>query len=184
VSKDASPWLVYRTRFLVRARRLTRPLVFVDALGREHRGEKGDYLVKSAEGARSITPRKIFEDIYVAMGFSRASLSSLPASAPPSPRTADITRAPEAGETGSKGQAACGKSTAHRASRPLIAFDTICGDNVLTDPIYGSTVAIPYDIIASGNGGGMNARLKKELGRWPRRGNQAPSPKSNSVLPE
>ena len=183
MSKDASPWQVYRTRFLVRARRLTRPLVFVDALGREHRGEKGDYLVKSAEGARSITPRKIFEDIYVAMGFSRRALS-LPASAPPSHQTADTSRAPEPVETRSKGQAPCGKSTAHRASRPLIAFDTICGDNVLTDPIYGSTVAIPYDLIASGNGGGMNARLKKELGRWPRRGDQAPSPKSNSVLPE
>ena len=31
MSKAASPWQVYRTRFLVRARRLTRPLVFVDA---------------------------------------------------------------------------------------------------------------------------------------------------------
>ena len=183
MSKAASPWQVYRTRFLVRARRLTRPLVFVDALGREHRGEKDDYLVKSAEGARSIAPRKIFEDIYVAMGFSWAALA-LQASAPPSDRTADTSQAPEPVGARSKGQVPCGKPMAHRASRPLIAFDTICGDNVLTGPIYGSTVAIPYDVIASGNGGGMNARLKEELGRLPRRGDQVPSLKSSSVLPE
>jgi hypothetical protein len=59
---------VYRTRFLVRARQLTEPLIFIDALGREHKGEKGDYLVESPDGAKRITPKHIFEDIYVAMG--------------------------------------------------------------------------------------------------------------------
>jgi hypothetical protein len=68
VRKASSQWQVYRTRFLVRARQLTEPLVFVDALGREHRGDKGDYLVESSDGTRRIAPRHIFEDIYVAMG--------------------------------------------------------------------------------------------------------------------
>ncbi len=62
-----SDWKVYRTRFLVRARQLTGPLFFVDALGREHEGSKGDYLVVSSDGSRRIAPQKLFEDIYVAM---------------------------------------------------------------------------------------------------------------------
>jgi len=60
-----SPWTVYRTRFVVRARRLTEPLVFTDALGREHSGLPGDYLVESSQGFRRITPQTLFEDIYV-----------------------------------------------------------------------------------------------------------------------
>ena len=62
------PRNIYRTRFLIKAKQLTEPLVFVDALGREHRGRPGDYLVESSDGRRSIQPREIFEDIYVAMG--------------------------------------------------------------------------------------------------------------------
>ena len=58
-------WTVYRTRFLVRACQLTEPLAFTDALGREHAGNPGDYLVESYEGCFCITPRDIFEDIYV-----------------------------------------------------------------------------------------------------------------------
>ncbi len=58
-------WTVYRTRFLVRACQLTQPMVFTDALGREHSGEPGDYLVESSEGCFRITARKIFEDVYV-----------------------------------------------------------------------------------------------------------------------
>jgi hypothetical protein len=58
-------WTVYRTRFLVRACQLTKPMVFIDALGREHSGEPGDYLVESSEGWFRITSRKIFEDVYV-----------------------------------------------------------------------------------------------------------------------
>jgi hypothetical protein len=60
-----SQWTVYRTRFLVRARKLTEPLFFTDALGREHRGQPGDYLVESSSGFCRIAPRTIFEDIYV-----------------------------------------------------------------------------------------------------------------------
>jgi hypothetical protein len=60
-----SQWTVYRTRFLVRARQLTEPLVFTDALGREQSGRPGDYLVESSDGIRRITTQAIFEDIYV-----------------------------------------------------------------------------------------------------------------------
>jgi hypothetical protein len=65
--KAATEWNVYRTRFLVRARQLTEPLSFVDVLGREHRGDTGDYVVESSDGSRRIAPREIFEDIYVVM---------------------------------------------------------------------------------------------------------------------
>jgi len=58
-------WTVYRTRFLVRARQLTEPLVFTDALGREQSGQPGDYLVESSDGIRRITTQALFEDIYV-----------------------------------------------------------------------------------------------------------------------
>ena len=64
----ASEWTTYRTRFLIKARQLDAPLVFVDALGREHSGQKGDYLVLSSDGSQRIAPREIFEDIYVPMG--------------------------------------------------------------------------------------------------------------------
>jgi hypothetical protein len=60
-------WKTYRTRFLVKAKRLNASLSFVDHLGRQHAGRKGDYLVESSEGVISIAPRQIFEDIYVAM---------------------------------------------------------------------------------------------------------------------
>jgi hypothetical protein len=62
-----SEWNVYRTRFLIKARQLTEPLVFVDFLGREHRGNPGDYLVESSDGTRRIAAREIFEDIYVVL---------------------------------------------------------------------------------------------------------------------
>jgi hypothetical protein len=68
VRKTSALWKIYRTRFLIKARQLTQPLHFVDALGREHHGEAGDYLVESSDGSRRIAPRLIFEDVYVAMG--------------------------------------------------------------------------------------------------------------------
>ena len=60
-------WKTYRTRFLVKAKQLNSALSFVDALGRQHSGRKGDYLVESSDGVVSIAPRQIFEDIYVSM---------------------------------------------------------------------------------------------------------------------
>jgi len=58
-------WKTYRTRFLVKAKQLSSSLSFVDHLGRQHCGRKGDYLVESSEGILCIAPRRIFEDIYV-----------------------------------------------------------------------------------------------------------------------
>jgi hypothetical protein len=63
--KASSPWITYRTRFLVKAKQLTSSLTFTDALGRLHSGRKGDYLVESSDGVLRIAPRQIFEDIYV-----------------------------------------------------------------------------------------------------------------------
>ena len=63
--KATNPWITYRTRFLVKAKQLTASLNFTDALGRQHSGRKGDYLVESSDGVLRIAPRQIFEDIYV-----------------------------------------------------------------------------------------------------------------------
>ena len=63
-------WKTYRTRFLVKAKQLNSNLTFTDHLGRQHSGRKGDYLVESCDGVLSITPRRIFEDIYVSMGLT------------------------------------------------------------------------------------------------------------------
>jgi hypothetical protein len=70
-------WKTYRTRFLVKAKQLSSGLTFVDHLGRQHCGRKGDYLVESCDGVLSIAPRQIFEDIYVSMPLT----SGQPASA-------------------------------------------------------------------------------------------------------
>jgi hypothetical protein len=63
--KATNPWITYRTRFLVKGQQLTTSLTFIDLLGRQHCGRKGDYLVESSDGVLSIAPRQIFEDIYV-----------------------------------------------------------------------------------------------------------------------
>ena len=60
-------WKSYRTRFLVNAKQLNSTISFVDHLGRQHHGRKGDYLVESSDGVVSVAPRRIFEDIYVPM---------------------------------------------------------------------------------------------------------------------
>jgi hypothetical protein len=61
----ANPWVTYRTRFLVKAKQLTASLSFTDALGRQHSGGKGDYLVEYSDYVLRIVPRQIFQDIYV-----------------------------------------------------------------------------------------------------------------------
>jgi len=71
-----SQWTVYRTRFLVRARQLTEPLVFTDALGREQSGRAGDYLVETSTGIRRITGQALFEDIYVPLAQSNNNVAS------------------------------------------------------------------------------------------------------------
>jgi hypothetical protein len=77
VKKIFTGWKTYRTRFLVRAQQLDQMLSFTDILGREHRGQIGDYLVESSDGTRSIAPRAIFEDIYVEMGMVEPSVRSV-----------------------------------------------------------------------------------------------------------
>jgi len=79
VNRTQSNWQIYRTRFLVKAKQLAEPMFFVDALGREHRGQKGDYLVESSDGLQRIAPQQIFEDIYVPMEPARSVNAALPA---------------------------------------------------------------------------------------------------------
>jgi hypothetical protein len=67
--KPTNSWITYRTRFLVKAKPLTTNLTFTDALGRQHSGRKGDYLVES-DGVLRIASRQIFEDIYVPLAAS------------------------------------------------------------------------------------------------------------------
>jgi len=82
VRKSSAEWKIYRTRFLIKAKQLTQPFAFVDALGREHYGQAGDYLVESSDGAKRIAPRLIFEDVYVAMGPANEPCPIPPKSAP------------------------------------------------------------------------------------------------------
>ena len=72
----SSEWKTDRTRFLVKAKQLTSTLSFTDHLGRQHCGRRGDYLVESYDGVLSIAPRRIFEDIYVAMTGGEIALSN------------------------------------------------------------------------------------------------------------
>jgi hypothetical protein len=86
VTRTDGEWTTYRTRFLVRAQQLQQPLTFVDCIGREHSGQKGDYLVQSSDGSRRIAPREIFEDIYV------------PIDSPESPTSAPVQLVPPQAE--------------------------------------------------------------------------------------
>ncbi len=60
-------WKIYRTRFLVRATKLTETTVIVDEWGKPQTGQPGDYLVQCSDGTHRISPRHIFEDVYVEM---------------------------------------------------------------------------------------------------------------------
>jgi len=84
-------WNLYRTRFLVRARQLTQPLVFTDSFGREHCGQPGDYLLETSDGVRRIASRTLFEDIYVPLSPEKFSLS--PVAVQKRSTAADIPRA-------------------------------------------------------------------------------------------
>ncbi len=78
-------WKTYRTRFLVKAKQLSSNLSFIDPLGRQHCGRKGDYLVESSDGVVSIAPRQIFEDIYVPMSLlGESGAENMISDAPPS----------------------------------------------------------------------------------------------------
>lgn len=99
--KTPNEWITYRTRFLVKAKQLQYSLSFTDALGRQHAGRKGDYLVESSDGVLRIAPRQIFEDVYVAMSAkpeeSPASLPLPPSLARKSPQPCRERRSPNLG---------------------------------------------------------------------------------------
>lgn len=76
----ADSWTTYRTRFLVKAKQLATSFSFTDALGRQHSGRKGDYLVEFSGGILRIASRELFEDIYVPITLEQ-SRPSIPANA-------------------------------------------------------------------------------------------------------
>ena len=100
--RNTTEWTTYRTRFLIQARQLEEPLTFVDCLGREHSGQSGDYLVQSSDGAWRITPREIFEDVYVPIELPDPTCPARALASPPgsllasaqrlNPRTAEALR--------------------------------------------------------------------------------------------
>ncbi len=67
MKQSRSSWKIYRTRYLVTAKRLTGQCEVVDSLGRRMIGEPGDYLVVGSDGSQRIARREIFEDLYVEM---------------------------------------------------------------------------------------------------------------------
>jgi hypothetical protein len=69
-------WNTYRIRSLIRAKRLTEYVSFTDPLGRTHSGDPGDYLVQSPDGQLRITPRQVFEDVYVILERQEPEFSS------------------------------------------------------------------------------------------------------------
>ena len=87
--RATTPWITYRTRFLVKAKQLTTSLSFTDALGRQHSGRKGDFFVESSDGVLRIAPRQIFEDIYVPLlaGEISESIALRPLRETPPPQT-------------------------------------------------------------------------------------------------
>jgi hypothetical protein len=90
----ATPWTTYRTRFLVQAKQLTTSLTFTDALGRQHSGRKGDYLVESSDGVLRVAPRQIFEDIYVPLESDSKSHSKKKSRNRPLPQTKSLGASP------------------------------------------------------------------------------------------
>jgi hypothetical protein len=111
VTKNSSEWQIYRSRFLIRAKKLNGPLVFVDALGREQRGKKGDYLVESFSGLRRIWPRRLFENSHALMSATDFGSSAL----------AWISAMQGTEARPAKTVPGCGKSRSGAVSQPLIA---------------------------------------------------------------
>ncbi len=96
ISKEC--WNMYCTRFLVRARQLTEPIVFTDPFGHEHVGRPGDYLVETSNGTRRIATSAFFEDAYMplaAVGPGAAD-GSLPDRRPPGTINGSGNRSAEA----------------------------------------------------------------------------------------
>lgn len=58
-------WKTYRTKYLVKAKRLSEKYSLIDSTGRVLAGQPGDYLVENSDGSLRITRREVFEDVYV-----------------------------------------------------------------------------------------------------------------------
>jgi hypothetical protein len=58
-------WKLYRTKYLVKAKKLSASCKILDSTGRVLVGESGDYLVESSDGSLRIARRDVFEDVYV-----------------------------------------------------------------------------------------------------------------------
>jgi hypothetical protein len=107
VNKANGTWQVYRSKFLIQAKQLTEPLAFVDALGREQRGEKGDYLVDS-NGILRIWPEGLFESAYALLDPAPCPL--LTSMAEPHNGAAHATPPPKRSTAGKLPPGHCGKA--------------------------------------------------------------------------
>ena len=90
IMKAENSWTTYRTRFLVKAKQLATSFTFTDALGRQHSGRKGDYLVEFSDGILRIASRELFEDIYVPIAtdqFQPQPSSAIPVMPLPPPKS-------------------------------------------------------------------------------------------------
>ncbi len=67
MKQSRTTWKIYRTKYLITAKRLTARCEVVDSLGRRTIGEVGDYLVAASDGSQRIARKEIFEDLYVEM---------------------------------------------------------------------------------------------------------------------
>jgi hypothetical protein len=118
VNKIVDEWKIYRSSFLIRAKQLIDPLTFVDALGHEHRGKPGDYLVEHFSGLQRIWPRQLFEDSHVALSpdESRSTIQSWSRTTPPGPAR---THAAKPANADRRANGACGKA-AHESRTPAV----------------------------------------------------------------
>jgi hypothetical protein len=62
--KTRQDWKTYRTKYLVKAKKLTDKYNIIDSTGRVLVGQPGDYLVESSDGSVRIA-REVFEAVYV-----------------------------------------------------------------------------------------------------------------------
>jgi hypothetical protein len=130
-------------------------MVFIDFLGREHRGAPGDYLVESSQGSLYIAAQKIFEDIYVVMepqgpqhnssfdGTARTDFLVEQSNSREPSRLPAVESFVSATGSESCVYSFVEKSGGTAASHRLIASDTIYRDTLLTGTTGRSTVAIP-----------------------------------------
>jgi hypothetical protein len=116
VNKADGTWQVYRSKFLIQAKQLAEPLSFVDALGREQRGDKGDYLVDS-NGILRIWPQALFESAYALLDPAPCPL--LMSMAEPHNRLAHSAPLPRRTGAGKLPPGRCGKAVPESGTRAV-----------------------------------------------------------------